>query len=183
MRALVVMLVAGGLLAACSDKAEEAAQRNAITNFTPPSVTSRADYGGVIERRFQRLDKNNDLRLERGELPERRADQLLRQYDADNSGALDSEEWGKYMLERFDRLDTNKDGSITSDERKAGRGDRGDRGERAGRNGRDADAGANDQTREERRAARRERRENRDGQDAGRDDLDSALDEASNVAN
>ena len=151
MRSLVMAAMAAGMMMAggCSSEPADTAERNAaIANFTPPSVTSRADFGGVIERRFQRLDKNNDLRLDPTELPERRADAIMEKYDADNSGSIDSAEWGKFMLDRFDAIDTNKDASVTSGEREA--------------------------EREQRRAA----------EGVGTSEtLDTALDEASNVAN
>jgi len=106
-------------------------QNAALANYVPPSVTSRADFGGVIERRFHRADANADDKLTVDELPGRNAERLLGRYDKDGNGSLDSSEWGTLMLERFDRLDANKDGSVTSKEREAMRAARG-AGARAG---------------------------------------------------
>lgn len=107
------------LLAACggAQSAEEKAEMNAaIANFTPPFVMSRLDFGGVIERRFRRLDRNEDDRLSRDELPPRLADRLMR-FDTDGDGVIGPEEWSRGQLARFDGQDINKDGTVTSAER------------------------------------------------------------------
>lgn len=104
-------------------------QNTSLANYVPPSVTSRADYGGVIERRFHRVDANGDDKLSVEELPGRNAQRLLDRYDKDGNQTLDSGEWGTLMLERFDRLDANKDGSVTSRERETMRATRSARSE------------------------------------------------------
>lgn len=113
------------LLIGCSngDEATKAAARKQIEQYEPPSVTSRADFGGLIERRFRRLDTNGDGKLSQTELPARLAGRIAR-YDTNKDGQLDSGEWGKMLLERFDRQDANKDGSVTTDERQAMRAER-----------------------------------------------------------
>ena len=116
MRAAVMLAGVALAMAGCSGKSDEKAARNAAAaNYVPPSVTSRADFGGSIERRFNRLDKNNDTKLTELELGRRAG--LIKQYDKNGDGALDSSEWGTAMLSRFDTFDTNKDGTVTSDER------------------------------------------------------------------
>jgi hypothetical protein len=116
------MVLAGALpvLAGCgaSDEAQDA--NAAAARYRPPMVTSRLDYGGQIERRFHRLDKNRDDKLSPDELPERMK-RGLKRHDKDGDGALNSDEWGALMLERFDRQDLNKDGTVTTEEREASR--------------------------------------------------------------
>lgn len=118
------MVTALGLsmsLAACGPSPEEKMEQNAaVQNFVPPFVMSRLDFGGVLERRFRRLDRNEDDRLVRNELPTRRADWLMR-LDRNDDGAISNEEWSSGMLARFDTQDLNRDGTVTSDERERAR--------------------------------------------------------------
>jgi hypothetical protein len=119
------ILVVGGValaLAACSGKSpdEKAMQNAELANYTPPFVMSRLDYGGVIERRFRRLDVNNDDRLEPSEIAPRNREWVMR-FDADKDGRISVEEWSRGMLSRFDRQDLNHDGTVTSDERERAR--------------------------------------------------------------
>jgi hypothetical protein len=118
---LIIAAAAAATLAACGPSAEERAETNAaIANFVPPSVLSRLDFGGVIERRFRRLDRNGDDKLQPTELPQRNAQRIMR-YDTDGDGAVSAEEWSTGQLARFDRQDANHDGTVTSDEREAAR--------------------------------------------------------------
>ena len=122
-----IVLAGAAMLAACG-KSEEMADANAAaTGFRPPSVTSRADFGGTVERRFHRLDKNGDDKLQADELPERLR-RAIGRYDTDGDGALNSDEYGALMLKRFDRQDLNRDGTVTSEERAQAREQRGTRG-------------------------------------------------------
>lgn len=114
MRSLVVLAGLLPVLAGCGNS--ETADQNAAADYRPPTVTSRLDYGGQIERRFHRLDKNGDDRLTADEVPERQRPALAR-HDKNGNGSLDSDEWGALMLERFDRQDLNKDGTVTTEER------------------------------------------------------------------
>ena len=119
-----LLLVGGCALAlmACSGKsADEKAMENAeLANYTPPFVMSRLDYGGVIERRFRRLDANNNDKLELSEIsPRRRA--LVMGFDTNKDGSVSVEEWSRGMLVRFDRQDLNHDGTVTSFERERAR--------------------------------------------------------------
>ena len=102
------------VLAACSDKSGGAVENDAAAAaFRPPTVTSRADFGGLIERRFHERDANRDDKLQRDELPERAADRILAKWDKDKDGALSATEWGDMMLDRFDVMDLNDDGTVT----------------------------------------------------------------------
>lgn len=119
-RRLVVACAA--MVAACSGAApEENAEREAaLANYVPPYVLSRLDFGGVVERRFRRLDRNEDDRLVPSELPSPRAARVMR-FDTNNDGAVSNEEWSEGMLKRFDTQDLNHDGTVTSDEREKAR--------------------------------------------------------------
>ena len=115
--------IAGALvLAACSgsDKEPDAEQQAALANYVPPFVMSRLDFGGVVERRFRRLDINNDDKLTRNEVSKRlspRFDQI----DRNKDGAISNEEWSEWKVQRFDAQDINHDGTVTSDERERAR--------------------------------------------------------------
>jgi len=122
MRALMV-LVGAVSLTACGKSEEKADAQAAAANYRPPSVTSRADFGGTIERRFHRLDRNGDAKLEPDELPERLRASIAR-YDTDGDGTLSSGEYGAILLTRFDRMDANRDGTVTSEERAQARAER-----------------------------------------------------------
>lgn len=116
------MMVAGAVLAmtaACSgESAEEVAERNAaLANYSPPFVLSRLDFGGVVERRFRRLDVNENDRLEKNELPPRIAEARMKALDRNGDGTLSNQEWSEGMIARFDAQDLNHDGTVTSDER------------------------------------------------------------------
>lgn len=118
----VMIVVAGALaLAACSRAKEPSAEEQAaLSNYVPPFVMSRLDFGGVVERRFRRLDVNNDDKLSRNELPKRliaRFDEI----DRNKDGSISNEEWSAWMMRRFDAQDINHDGTVTSDERERAR--------------------------------------------------------------
>jgi EF hand len=121
---LIGIVLLAALAAGCSNDGDDAATQNAIMEYEPPTITSRADYGGMIERRFQRLDADHTGELTRDELPPRFTAETIARYDSDKDGKLDSGEWGKMMLDRFDRQDTNKDGTVTTQERQASRAQR-----------------------------------------------------------
>lgn len=109
-------------VAACGGPSpeEKAEFREAVANFTPPFVMSRLDYGGVVERRFRRLDRNDDDYIGRTEITPRLAGRFA-EIDADKDGRISKEEWSCWMIARFDRQDANKDGTVTSDERERAR--------------------------------------------------------------
>ena len=131
MRVLVAMAVAGIALAGCQKKdggpvnaqvpmtnaTPAVASTGAPAGFSPPTTISRAEYGGRMERRFRKLDKDGDGKLQRTELPQKRADRIVRRMDSDGDGVITSAEWSAGMLARFDKQDANRDGNLTSDER------------------------------------------------------------------
>ena len=120
-RAAAAMTVLALALGACHNK--EAAQAQADANaagFVPPSVLSRLDYGGVVERRFHALDRNGDQKITPDELP--RSDSKLMRFDLDKDGSVSGIEWSEGMIGRFDKLDANHDGTVTSEERQAAQG-------------------------------------------------------------
>ena len=117
-RAMVAMVLAATPLAGCNnaERAQEKADANAA-GFVPPSVLSRLDYGGIVERRFHALDRNGDQKIAPGELP--RSDSRLMRLDLDGDGSVSAIEWSEGMISRFDRTDANHDGTVTSEERAA----------------------------------------------------------------
>lgn len=122
MRTILVVVAGAIALAACSGTSEEqkALETGELDNYVPPFVMSRLDYGGVVERRFRRLDVNNDDKLTRTELPKRLQDRFD-EIDANGNGSISNEEWSRWMMARFDRQDANHDGTVTSDERERAR--------------------------------------------------------------
>lgn len=114
----VMVVVAGALaLAACSQAKEpNAEEQAALSNYVPPFVMSRLDFGGVVERRFRRLDVNNDDKLTRNEVSRRLASRFD-EIDRNKDGAISNEEWSAWMMARFDAQDINHDATVTSDER------------------------------------------------------------------
>lgn len=113
---LALPLFAATALAGCGSAEEKQARADAnAAGFVPPSVLSRLDYGSSIERRFQALDRNGDGAIAASELP--RANSRLSGLDRSGDGRITAIEWSEGMLARFDRLDLNHDGSLTSEER------------------------------------------------------------------
>lgn len=116
-------------LSACSGNDATTSATNTVTpaardgtEFTPPTTTSRLDYGSRMERRFQRMDANSDGKVVAAELPAGRGERQMKRLDTSGDGAIDSAEWTTGMMARFDRQDVNKDGSLTSEERGRRRG-------------------------------------------------------------
>lgn len=121
MRMMVTMAAGLILLTACSKRdVEEQANAEVLANYVPPFVMSRLDFGGVVERRFRRIDVNNDDKLTRNELPPRLMPRLG-DIDRNKDGAISNDEWSSWMMARFDAQDANRDGSVTSDERERAR--------------------------------------------------------------
>ncbi len=107
-------------LGACGERGEEkraSADANAA-GFVPPSVTSRLDYGSAMDRRFRALDRNADDFITRDELPRRNPRRLLG-LDRSGDGKISAIEFSEGMLARFDRMDLNHDGTVTSEERRS----------------------------------------------------------------
>ena len=85
------------------------------TVLSPPVVISRVDWASRAARRFRRLDKNADDKLDPTEIP-KRAGRLM-SLDHDGDGSITEIEFGEGMLARFDTMDLNHDKTLTSDER------------------------------------------------------------------
>jgi hypothetical protein len=117
-------IVATGLaLTGCGPNEEQkrAAADARAASFTPPSVTSRLDFGSAMTRRFRELDRNADEFIDETELPNRNS--RLRRLDRNKDGRISAIEFSEGTLAWFDRVDTNHDGTITSDEREAAKND------------------------------------------------------------
>ena len=110
-------VLAATALAGCGgpSKQQKAAYAEAAKHYTPPAVTSRVDYGGMVERRFRRLDHNNDDYITPDELPTPN-DPNIMSLDRNGDGRVSAQEFSEGMMGRFDRHDLNKDGTVTSDE-------------------------------------------------------------------
>ncbi len=116
MTASLVLAVA--LLSACGKKSEEkAAQADAVANaagFVPPAVTSRVDFSTAMDQRFRSLDRNGDDRIDATELP--RQNSRLMGLDRNKDGVISQIEWSEGTMRRFDQMDLNHDGTVTSEE-------------------------------------------------------------------
>lgn len=111
------MVTAAALLAGCGgpSKQQKAAYAEAAKHYVPPAVTSRLDFGGMVERRFHRLDRNDDNYITSDELPHR-DDPAILSLDKDGDGRVSAQEFSQGMMARFDANDLNKDGTVTSNE-------------------------------------------------------------------
>ncbi len=117
---LAVVIGLAALLCACGDaEADREAADAAAKNFTPPAVTSRLDWGGQQERRFNDLDRNADGKLTDDEFP--RVDSRLVRADANQDGEVTKGEFSERAMARFDRMDLNRDGTVTSEEQETTR--------------------------------------------------------------
>lgn len=121
MRGVAVVLVATLLLNGCGDReAKRAAADARAANFVPPSVLARADFASQIARRFRRLDRDGDDVIEAVEIPT--GNQRIAGLDRNGDGEITMPEFSEGLLARFDAMDLNKDGAVTSDERAAAKG-------------------------------------------------------------
>lgn len=125
MRGVAVVLLATLALplaiSACGDKAAKRAAADArAANFVPPSVLARADFARQIARRFRRLDRDGDDVIEAAEIPS--GNRRLKGLDRNGDGEITMPEFSEGLLARFDAMDANKDGAVTSDERAAAKG-------------------------------------------------------------
>lgn len=120
-REILVMAGLALALAGCSGQAKKAQARAdaRAKDFVPPSITTRLDYGSSAERRFRQLDRNGDDYLTPDELPTK--DSKLMVLDRNHDGKISEIEWSDGMLNRFDRMDVNHDGAVSSEERQAAR--------------------------------------------------------------
>lgn len=108
---IVAVLVA---LAGCGSRQDRAAADANAADFVPPAVTSRVDFSSAMERRFRELDRNGDDRLDATELP--RQNSRLMGLDRNKDGEISLIEWSEGTIKRFDQMDLNHDGTVTSEE-------------------------------------------------------------------
>ncbi|MDQ1157551.1 hypothetical protein QE385_001878 [Sphingomonas sp. SORGH_AS 950] len=110
---------------ACGKKEENRAEADraaAKAGFVPPSVTSRVDFGSMMARRFRELDRDGNDIITADEMPASRS--RLWELDRNKDGEITESEFFEGMLARFDRMDLNRDGTVTSEEREASRTER-----------------------------------------------------------
>jgi hypothetical protein len=114
---MVTVLIAALAVTACGPSKEDkkAAADARAKSFTPPSVTSRVDFGGMMDRRFRSLDRDGNDVIDQAEMPSQ--DSRLHELDRNRDGRVTASEFNEGMLARFDRMDLNRDGTVTSEER------------------------------------------------------------------
>ncbi|MBB4088176.1 hypothetical protein [Sphingomonas carotinifaciens] len=113
------------LATACNNHSEEkreADQRAAAAGFVPPSVTSRVDFGGMMDRRFRTLDRDGNDIITDNEMPS--GNSRIRELDRNGDGEVTHSEFSEGTLNWFDRMDLNRDGAVTSEERESSRTER-----------------------------------------------------------
>ena len=67
-------------------------------------------------KRFQELNKDNDVTLEKAETAGLVSDAEWKTYNKDHDGALELDEWLNIVRARFRAADTKKDGKLTMQE-------------------------------------------------------------------
>ena len=87
----------------------------------------KAEIASAVQRAFAKLDTNKDGRLSLEEYgaaapkidarPAENAAELVRLLDTDKNGKISGDEFKRRTLAGFDKLDTNKDGTVTPTER------------------------------------------------------------------
>lgn len=100
-------------------------------------VVTRAEVEANVAQRFARMDINKDGKVDKAD---REAAQKQREAkrgarrggqpggpDADGDGALSLDEMKRAAMQRFDRVDSDRDGKLTAAERDAARAARGER--------------------------------------------------------
>lgn len=122
MRLAVLGLMACALMGCgrAEKKRDAADAKAAASGFTPPTVTTRVDWGSRAERRFQKLDRDQSGSLEQNEWP--RTGGRMASYDVNGDKIVTDDEFGRGAIQRFDRMDLNKDGTVTSEEQQTTRG-------------------------------------------------------------
>ena len=90
------------------------------------AAQAQANIAKRLETEFNRLDANKDGQLSPAEFkagaPVPRvtpAAQMLQQFDRNKNGKVEQEEFRAVPLANFDRIDTNKDGTISIEEQGA----------------------------------------------------------------
>lgn len=90
-------------------------------------AVTQQEYTAQALQRFQRLDGNRDGRITAEEMQARRGRMAARggrrfaNLDADGNGAISRGEFDRNFAERIGRLDVDRDGRITAEERQASR--------------------------------------------------------------
>lgn len=113
----LIFLVPVIALAACSGSNDAQNEGQDSGDFRPPTAQSKADFLSMIPRHFSRLDRNHDGVLTVADFPRR--PERLKIWDTDGKGAVTLEEFTTAETARFDAADTDKDGILTTGERKA----------------------------------------------------------------
>jgi Ca2+-binding EF-hand superfamily protein len=87
---------------------------------------AKAEIAKRVEAEFTRLDGNKDGQLSLAEFKNAAAsprvppvEELVKQLDRNGDGKVTQEEYRALPLANFDRIDTNKDGSISAQEQSA----------------------------------------------------------------
>ncbi len=83
---MLAALALGGCGKDPEHKMAQADHQAAAAGFTPPSVTSRLDFGGMMERRFHALDRDGDGVIDRTEMP--RNNSRLLELDRNHDGKI-----------------------------------------------------------------------------------------------
>lgn len=124
---------------------------------------TRDESLAMADRRFDRMDANQDGKIDKTEMVARRqpaaagampplspppadgaapppppirdGSRMLARADANGDGMIDRAEFRAQAAQRFDRIDANKDGKLDADERQAARDAMGFRGGRGGPGG------------------------------------------------
>ena len=115
--ALLLVATLAACVGGCSKKVPDG---TGAENFRPPTNLTRADDLDRLNRSFARMDGNGDEALQPSEITGVRAERV-RALDTDGDRQVSREEFVKGGLARFDRIDANHDGVLTSGERRAAR--------------------------------------------------------------
>jgi hypothetical protein len=105
-------------LSACSKPNSVTNSATAPAGFVPPTALSRTDFTTMVTRRFEQLDVNHDLYLDKAELPVRHHD-IIAAFDTNGDGKVSKDEFIKGSLARFDAADRNQDQVLTGEERRS----------------------------------------------------------------
>ncbi len=119
MKAVVALLGAAATL--CWPHAASAQHREPMPDI------SREQFIKTASDRFATMDQNGDGALTQAEVAAgpQTPGMRLQAFDADGNGNVTRAEFTAGMAARFDRMDGNRDGVLTADERRAARGQRG----------------------------------------------------------
>lgn len=88
---------------------------------------TRAEARQLAEQHFDRLDKNDDDKVDLAELQGRNEDKrtkynlMLRQVDSNSDEVVTAAEFVGYAVAQFDTMDSDKNGILTDEERWVGR--------------------------------------------------------------